>query len=165
MTDEQRPLAAARPRRLRTLGLTLCLGSIAGLILLPIAAKLLGVASSNSPGLGVVLYLLLTLPFVGAILLFVDSAAMKKERRRILETGVAAKAIVVKVEMAGTKETNGVDERWLVNLTLDVQPAESAAFEARIQHFVAVLDIPRVQPGQVLDVRYDANDTTRVAVV
>jgi len=59
----------------------------------------------------------------------------------------------------------GVDERWLVVLGLEVQPADGPSFEARVEHIVPLLEVPRFQVGGVVQVEYDPQDKTKVAIV
>jgi hypothetical protein len=59
----------------------------------------------------------------------------------------------------------GVDERWLAVLDLEVQPRDGPPFEARVERFVPLLDVPRFQAGRIVEVRYDPKDKTRVIIV
>ena len=46
-------------------------------------------------------------------------------------------------------------------LGLEVQPA----FEATVEHVVPLLEVPWFQVGEVIQVKYDPQDKTKVAIV
>ena len=104
--------------------------------------------------------------FAGVFLAFTGVWGVVLGRTGVLEGGQPAQAVILSIQMGGRKLTyQGVDERWLAVLELKVQPSDGPAFEAKAEHYVPVLEIPRFQPGAVVDVRYDPQDKTKVAVV
>jgi hypothetical protein len=147
--------------------LWLVFGPLAVLILLPILNVLFHIEEAMHPVLPpVILFVCLFLMFAGAFLAFSGVWGVWQERTSILEGGVPAQARILSVEMGDAKLTRkGVDERWLVVLDLEVRPADGPTFAARAEHFVPLLEIPRFQAGEVVDVRYDPQDRTKVVVV
>jgi hypothetical protein len=152
-----------RPIRIPVLWLVF--GPVVVLILLPILNVLFHIEEAMHPVLPpVILFSCLFLMFAGAFLAFRGVWGVWPERTGILEAGVPARARILSAEMGNAKMTQrGVDERWLVVLELEVQPADGSSFAARVEHFVPLLEIPRFQPGGVLDVKYDPEDRTKVA--
>lgn len=145
----------------------LIFGPLVVLILLPILNVLFHIEEAMHPVLPpVILFACLFLMFGGAYLAFAGLLAVRRERTAVLEVGLPAQALILSTQMGDAKLTyGGVDERWLVVLELEVQPADGASFEARSEHFVPLLDIPRFQVGEIVDVRYDPQDKTKVAIV
>jgi len=50
-------------------------------------------------------------------------------------------------------------------LGLEMQPADRPSFEARVEHIVPLLEVPRFEVGEVIQVEYDPQDKTKVAIV
>jgi hypothetical protein len=163
--DPRSEMRSLRPIRIPALWLVF--GPVAVLILLPILNVLFHIEEAMHPLLPpVILLVCLLLMFAGAFLAFAGVWGVWQERTTILEAGLPARALILSAEMGDAKMTQrGVDERWLVVLELEVQPADGPSFEARVEHFVPLLEIPRLQAGEVVDVKYDPQDRTRVAVV
>jgi len=145
----------------------LIFGPIAVLILLPILNVLFHIEEAMHPALPpLILFGCLFLMFAGAFLAFTGVLRVGHERTRILQGGVPAKARILSTEMGDAKLTvGGADERWLVILELEVQPEDGPPFEEKVEHFVPLLQIPKFQAGEVVEVRYDPQDNTRVAIV
>jgi hypothetical protein len=144
----------------------LIFGPIAVLILLPILNLLFHIEEAMHPVLPpVILFVCFSLMFAGVFLAFAGVLRVGKERTTILRAGVPAKARILSTEMGDAKMTiGGADERWLVILELEVQPQDGPPFEACAEHFVPLLDVPKFQAGEVVEVRYDPQDKTRVAI-
>jgi hypothetical protein len=66
------------------------------------------------------------------------------------------------IELRDTGMT--LNENPIVSIRVEVQADGMARFEATMKAVVGRLDIPRIQPGAVLPVKYDPNDHTGVAL-
>lgn len=78
--------------------------------------------------------------------LFVTGAA----NQRVVSRGKRAKADILRIQDTGTT----VNENPLVQLSLNVKPQNGAPFEADVEQVVSRLDVPRLQPGETIDVKY-----------
>jgi 3D (Asp-Asp-Asp) domain-containing protein len=81
--------------------------------------------------------------------------------QQIIATGEAAKATVLGITATGIT-MNGNNP--YVALNLQVIPASRAPFIAQTQAVIAAQSVQRYQPGAVIAVRFDPQDTTRVAI-
>ncbi|MDB4928963.1 MAG: putative lipoprotein [Myxococcaceae bacterium] len=83
------------------------------------------------------------------------------ERNRLLAQGAPGTARVVSLEGTGTLINNAPQ----VVLGLEVHPATGAApFAARCISIVSQLQIPQVQPGCTVPVRFDPGNPSRIAL-
>jgi len=151
----------------RLSALWLIVGAVAVLILLPILNVLFHIEEVMPPLLPPLILLVCLLVMLGGGFLGLGGVRwMGRERERILEAGLPARALIRSTQLGGMKLTyGGVDERWLVVLGLEVQPADGPSFEARVEHIVPLLEVPRFQVGGVVQVEYDPQDKTKVAIV
>ena len=78
----------------------------------------------------------------------------------LIKTGVSAPAVILNAEDTGTT----MNESPQVRLTLQVNPAFGPSFQAVTTTFVGRLQIGMITPGAHVTVRYDPNDTTKVAI-
>jgi len=87
-----------------------------------------------------------------------DQAA---ERNQLLAQGVPGNARVLSLEGTGTLVNNAPQ----VVMGLEVHPATGAApFHVRCISLVSQLQIPQVQPGCMVPVRFDPGNPQRVAL-
>ncbi len=78
--------------------------------------------------------------------------------RALMATGADAPATVI-----GLQQTNTfVNSNPQVVLTLEVTPPGQAPFQARTSTIVPLVAIPQVQPGNVVNVKYDPADHSKV---
>lgn len=75
------------------------------------------------------------------------------------ETGRTADATILEISDTGTT----VNENPVVHFVLDVRPGDYPAFQAETEMLISRLQIPMIQPGTVVVVKYDP-DTQRVAL-
>ena len=87
--------------------------------------------------------------------------ASRAERRRILGAGAAANAVVRSIEQTGPYY-NHVPH---LEVRLEVARPGAAPYEATARAFFPIIDYPRLQPGCTVEVRVDAGDPTKVALV
>jgi hypothetical protein len=78
----------------------------------------------------------------------------------IRETGRIGTARVLKIWSVGIV----VNGNPVIGFRLEVRADGVAPFVAETKALINQLDIPRIQPGTVLAVRYDPNDHKRVAL-
>lgn len=83
------------------------------------------------------------------------------QRNALLATGAAANARVLSVQGTGSY----INHAPQVVLDLEVAPSTGAqSFRARCVSIVSQLQIPQVQPGCVVPVRFDPMDPSRIAL-
>jgi hypothetical protein len=78
----------------------------------------------------------------------------------VLKTGISAPAVILNAEDTGTT----MNESPQVRLTLQVNPAYGAPFQAVTTTFIGRLQIGLITPGASVTVRYDPSDPTKVAI-
>jgi hypothetical protein len=93
--------------------------------------------------------------------LFKASAKQAALEKELLATGASAPATITAVGQTGMY----INNQPQIQLVLEVIPPEGAAFTAKINRVVSLLQIPQVQPGRVVEVRYDKNDRSKLMVV
>ena len=69
----------------------------------------------------------------------------------VLVNGLPAQAIILKVSDTGTTINNDP----VIRLLLEVQPPDQQSFQAEAERLISRLQIPQVQPGTVVQVKYD----------
>ncbi len=79
----------------------------------------------------------------------------------LIKTGTQARAKVLQYLPMGI-DVNGSNPA--VTLQLEVQPANAPRFNAQAQGVISSVSVPKFQPGQLITVRYDPNDLTRVTI-
>ena len=82
-------------------------------------------------------------------------------RKRILESGHPAHAVVVSVAESGPSY-NRVPH---LDFTLQVEPTNEPAFRSSARGFFRMIDFARMQPGSRIEVRFDPADRSTVAIV
>ncbi|HEY3291005.1 MAG TPA: DUF3592 domain-containing protein, partial [Anaerolineae bacterium] len=87
--------------------------------------------------------------------------AQDDANQQLIATGQPAKATVLAYTPTGIN-VNGSNP--YVSLSLQVMPDARAPFVAQAQGVVAAQSVSKFQPGSVIYVRFDPNDTTRVAI-
>jgi hypothetical protein len=96
----------------------------------------------------------------GFCLLFGSQAARAAGSRSILARGKSSEAKILKISETGLT----INDRPLVRFLLEVHPADRPRFQAETEKVISPLDIPRIQPGTVISVKYDPSNKT-VALV
>src|SRR5450759_2809790 len=79
---------------------------------------------------------------------------------KLLQTGVAAKAQILKVWQTGMY----VNEQPQLGMVLNVMPDNGAAFQVEAKKVVSMVQIPQFQPGAMLEVKYDPANPKQVAI-
>lgn len=99
------------------------------------------------------------LGIVGTGLFFVLSMSMMVgsplvswlQNRSLLTKGLPAQATVLELRDTGTT----VNQSFLVHLKLKVEPTDRPEFEAETELLISRLQVPQIQPGAQVAVRYD----------
>lgn len=89
-----------------------------------------------------------------------DRFSGRKEACEVLDIGKPASATVVRLIDTGTTINNDP----VVEFVLRVVPADGYAYEAHTRALVSRLDIPAIQPGRVLPVKFDPQQPARIAI-
>lgn len=90
----------------------------------------------------------------------VDRFSGRKEACEIIAIGRPATGTIVRLIDTGTTINNNP----VVEFVLQVVPVEGEPYEARTKSLVSRLDVPAVQPGRVVPVKYDPLDRMRIAL-
>jgi hypothetical protein len=90
----------------------------------------------------------------------VDHMSGVSEARALQEKGLPAEATIVEIWDTGMTVNNDP----VVGFLLEVRPPDQTSFRAKTKLRISRLDLPRVQPGLVVPVRYDPSDLRRVAL-
>ena len=99
--------------------------------------------------------------FVILALVFGGMFLRWRVKQRVLQTGVAATATIVRVWDTGTR----INDNPQVGMHLQVQPSTGAPFQAEIKETVSIVQMPMFQPGAQLEVKYDPAQPNNVAIV
>jgi hypothetical protein len=97
---------------------------------------------------------------LGACAGIVDRFSGRNESCAIIAIGTPAQARILRLIDTGTT----INDDPVVEFVLHISPDDAPAFEAHARALISRLDIPAIQPGRVVPVRYDARDRSRVAI-
>jgi hypothetical protein len=91
----------------------------------------------------------------------IDRMSGVADTKTLQETGVAAEATIVQIWDTGIT----VNDDPVIGMEVQVYPAEGESWRATIpKSLISRLDIPRFQPGQIVHVRFDPQDRSRVGL-
>ena len=96
----------------------------------------------------------------GCVMSVINHMTGEDEANAIRRTGTVATARVLQISDTGMTLNNDP----VVRFRLEVYPEGGEPFEAETKAVIGRLDIPRIQPGAELQVKYDRNDHRRVAI-
>jgi hypothetical protein len=96
----------------------------------------------------------------GCVMGLIDHMTGEEQANAIRKTGKPAKARVLRIWDTGMT----LNENPIVGLRLEVHAEGIEPFEAETKALIGRLDIPQIQPGAELSVKYDPGDHTRVAL-
>lgn len=84
--------------------------------------------------------------------------------RKILQTGAQASAQVLTVQATGASVSYGGHRQPQVALGLQVHPPGGQPFQAQLVTYVSELQIPQIQPGAVVQIRYNPANSAQMAI-
>jgi len=114
-------------------------------------------SKKNSIGLAVFIVLATAVPIgIG----FGPGYCADMETREILETGVSAEAEVLDYHDTGNRYNSNPE----VLVTLEVRPRDGEPFRATVNTVLSPVSLATKPVGSTVMVKYDPNDTTRVAL-
>lgn len=91
----------------------------------------------------------------------IDRMSGVSEARALQTIGTAAKATILRVWDTGIT----VNDDPVIGMDVQVYPAEGESWRATIpKSLISRLDIPQIQPGQIVPVRFDPHNPWRVAL-
>ncbi len=96
----------------------------------------------------------------GCVLHLIDRMTGEDQANLIRKTGTSGTARVLELRDTGMT----LNDNPVVSMRVEVHADGVEPFEATMKALVGRLDVPLVQPGSVLPVKYDPNDHTRVAL-
>ncbi len=88
---------------------------------------------------------------LATILLVGSPLVSGMSNRRVLANGQPAEARILQISDTGTTVNNS----FLVRFLLEVHPPGGTPFQAEVERLVNRLDVARIQPGSMVQVRYD----------
>lgn len=83
-----------------------------------------------------------------------------RKTKKLLKTGTPAKAKVLSIQQTHTTINNAP----VVKFQLEVQPDGGQPFQAEAKRAIPLVQLSQIQPGALLNVRYDPTDTAMVAI-
>ena len=105
--------------------------------------------------------MLFMLRVVALISVVTACSCMTPPNQYLLKEGVRARAVVTTLDQTGTFINNQPE----CDVGLSIQPPEGGEpFNSSIRQVVLLTDIPKLQPGTVLTVRYDVRDRSKAFI-
>ena len=96
----------------------------------------------------------------GCISSMIDSYTGEDVAGEVRANGLPASGKVLKIWETGVR----VNDNPVVGFLLEVHAEGIEPYEAETKALISILWIPRIQPGEVLPVKYDPDDPSRVAL-
>jgi hypothetical protein len=88
------------------------------------------------------------------------SQQAETRRLKLMQDGLVAEATVVSASETGMY----VNQRPMVRIVLDVRPTGGEGFQAKVDRLISVLEVPRIQPGSAVEVRYEAANRSNLII-
>ena len=93
------------------------------------------------------------------------SAYDRRRKKKLLRTGHPAKAKVISISENSEGGTIKIDGKPLLCLVLDVDNGRGKRYTVTLDTLIPVEDIPRYQPGTLVDVRIDKDNPKNIVIV
>jgi hypothetical protein len=91
----------------------------------------------------------------------IDRMSGVSDTKALQERGVAAEAVILRIWDTGIT----VNDDPVIGMEVEVRPAEGDPWRATLpKSLISRLDIPRFQPGQTVQIRFDPQDRSRVGL-
>lgn len=97
---------------------------------------------------------------VAACSAIVDPFSGRGEACAILAIGKPATATIVDISDTGVT----INKDPVVAFDLEIHPEHAAPFRANTKALISRLDVPQIQPGRTVPVKYDPKQPSRVAI-
>jgi hypothetical protein len=115
--------------------------------------------TTNDKILGGFLIILLVVGLLSYM--FIPEILRYFREKKILKTGVQAVAVVLEIIDTG----NRFNKNPQVRLKIEVRPEHQPPFQAEVTTVVSVVELSKFQPGNIVAVKYDLNDYSKVALI
>lgn len=115
------------------------------------------VAIASDPVGGGIIALVMILVFEGVFWTFFRPMM---QRSRLLKTGISADGTVLKIWDTGVT----INDNPQIGLLVEVRPQTGMPFQSETKLVISRLDVGAYQPGMKVNVRYDPNDPSKVAI-
>jgi hypothetical protein len=112
----------------------------------------------NNMGLIVALPILLTIAIMAIV--FVPLIRRSMQNGQLMKTGETAQGVILSVGQTGMY----INEQPQLKIIIEVRPANRPPFQAEVKKVVPLLQLAQMQPGQMVEVKYDPNNTSKVAL-
>ena len=106
------------------------------------------------------LFLLVSFSLFGCVSAITDTFTGENVARDVRANGLPATATVLQIWETGVR----VNHNPVVGFLLEVHAEGLEPYRAETKALISVLSIPQIQPGAVLDVKYDPRNPQRVAL-
>lgn len=83
-----------------------------------------------------------------------------KQTQQLLTTGVPAQARILQLGETGMYVNNNP----AIDILLEVHPQDRPPYQVQTRMIVSMIRLPSIQPGNIVPVRYDPADPTKVAI-
>lgn len=88
-----------------------------------------------------------------------------KERKRLMAQGRDAKAKVISLGEASDGTVTTINDQPLVTLELEIMDGDREPYRVKIETLISRLAIPKLQPGNIVQVKVDPKDSSKVVLV
>lgn len=88
-----------------------------------------------------------------------------RKRKKLLSTGVDAKAKVLSLDEASDGTVTTINDQPLVTIELEILDRGDAPYKVKIETIISRLEIPKLQPGSIVNVKIDPNNRNKVIIV
>lgn len=82
------------------------------------------------------------------------------QQDKLRQTGVPATGTIIDIEPTGTM----YNDQPQVKITISIHPSQGQDFTAETKMIINQVYLPRFQPGAHVEVHYDADDHSKVAI-
>lgn len=79
-----------------------------------------------------------------------------------IKDGIPAIAQVKQLKQGNKKITNGVTDYYQVIIDADIVIKDGRSWPVTFKEMSAIIDFPKIQPGQNVAVKYDPKDSTNI---
>ena len=102
----------------------------------------------------------IAIPIAIVVVVFAMLAKKKKQKDTVISQGEAANALVLKIWQTGLT----VMDSPQVGILLQVEPPGRQPYQAQIEAFVPIIQLPRIQPGLRVPVKIDRSQPLSVVL-